>query len=92
MADLVEMVIEFVFFLVTSFTRLFFKNQSIPKYWRLTLALLLFASPCLTLLYFTSTFISINIWWIYLTVILAEVYFGYLSIKYTKGILFGFND
>lgn len=91
MFDLFEMVLEFVYFLVTSMTRHFFKNKKIHPSIRMIVALILFALPLLLLMYATPMFIELNEWWIYLLAFSLELYLGYLTIKYVRGILLGFE-
>ncbi|WP_080145881.1 hypothetical protein [Marinilactibacillus piezotolerans] len=92
MSDLLEFLFEMVFDTVILSGQRFFRNGKISKPLRLSLAVLLFLGPVILLMLLTPLLIEINSWWLYLIMFGIELYFGYLAVKYVKGILFGFKE
>lgn len=92
MADLFELIFNFIVFVVSESGQIFFRNEKRSKKVRLFLALVIFPFPVILFLLLTPFIIELNMWIIYVVVFGIEVYFSYLTLKYTKGILMGFKD
>lgn len=92
MADLFELILNFIVFVVSESGQIFFRNEKRSKKVRLFLALVIFPFPVILFLLLTPFIIELNMWIIYVVVFGIEVYFSYLTLKYTKGILMGFKD
>ncbi|GEQ34131.1 DUF983 domain-containing protein [Marinilactibacillus psychrotolerans] len=92
LADLFELVFNFIVFVISESGQSFFRNEKRSKKVRLFFALLIFLFPVILFLLLTPLIIELNIWIIYVVVFGIEVYFSYLTLKYTKGILMGFKD
>lgn len=92
MADLFELTFNFIIFVVSESGQIFFRNEKRSKKVRLVLALLVFPFPVLLFLLLTPLIIELDMWIIYVVVFGTEIYFSYLTLKYTKDILEGFKE